>query len=133
VTPCINVKADPYSNGYGRVCRRVDGKSKTHLAHRWYYEQAYGTIPEGLVIRHKCDNRTWVNVDHLETGTAFDNQQDSINRGRMAGMKLTLEDVKAIRSSTESQRKLAVLYGISQPRVSAVKRGISYRTMEIVT
>mgnify|MGYP003650753650 FL=1 len=82
-----------------------------------------------MVVRHKCDVRNCVNLDHLELGTAADNQQDSIRRGRMAGMKLTQTDVEEIRSSTDTQRVLAKRYGVSQPRISKIKTGEAYRTI----
>jgi hypothetical protein len=34
------------------------------------------------VVRHKCDRPGCVNIDHLETGTYSDNNQDAVRRGR---------------------------------------------------
>lgn len=125
MSDCILVKADPYRDGYGTVHR----KGRTQSAHRRAYEDEHGPIPDGMVVRHKCDVRNCVNLDHLELGTAADNQQDSIRRGRMAGMKLTQTDVEEIRSSTDTQRVLAKRYGVSQPRISKIKTGEAYRTI----
>lgn len=44
-----------------------------------------GEIPDGLVLRHKCDNRPCVNPDHLTPGTKKQNLQDCIDRGRFWG------------------------------------------------
>lgn len=51
-------------------------------AHRWSYQHYVGLIPDGLVIRHKCDNPPCVNPDHLLVGTQRDNIADAISRGR---------------------------------------------------
>ena len=39
-------------------------------------------IPDGMVVRHKCDNRECCNPFHLEIGTQAQNIQDMIERGR---------------------------------------------------
>lgn len=73
-------------------------------AHRFAYEWAKGSIPEGLHIRHRCHNPPCCNPAHLETGTAMDNVQDSIEadrhtKGEMHGQaKLTEEKVRQLRS-----------------------------------
>lgn len=51
-------------------------------AHRVSYMIAYGSIPEGQLIRHRCDNRPCVRPDHLQTGNSLDNVRDMIERGR---------------------------------------------------
>ncbi len=55
--------------GYGR--KRVKGVD--WRAHRWYYEQAHGPIPAGLVIDHLCRNRACVNPAHMEPVTNREN------------------------------------------------------------
>ena len=51
-------------------------------AHRYFYERHHGRVADGLLVRHLCDNPPCVNVDHLLVGTASDNSQDCLNRGR---------------------------------------------------
>ena len=66
-------------HGYGRV-QFMTSKFK---AHRVSYEMANGPIPDGLIIRHKCDNPNCVNPKHLESGTQKDNMLDASFRGRI--------------------------------------------------
>jgi hypothetical protein len=65
-------------SGYPIIYR--DGR-KIKLSHVMY-EARFGAIPEGMVIRHKCDNVACINPDHLEVGTQADNIRDKIERGR---------------------------------------------------
>lgn len=51
-------------------------------AHRVSHSLFVGPIPEGMVVRHKCDNPPCINPDHLEVGTQGDNMQDAWTRGR---------------------------------------------------
>ena len=45
--------------------------------HRYAWEEAYGPIPDGMMIDHICHNRTCVDVDHLRLATVA---QNSANR-----------------------------------------------------
>lgn len=59
------------ANGYGQFSvKQPDGKWRPVVAHRVAYELYYGPIPNGLLIRHRCNNPGCVNPDHLEALTA---------------------------------------------------------------
>lgn len=67
---------------------------------------------------------------HLYPGTQTQNMRDAASRGRLSAQtgkpnnaRLSDEDVRAIRSSTESQATLAERYGISQSNVSRIRSG----------
>lgn len=110
---------------------------------RFVYEQMYGEIPEGHVIRHKCDVRPCINPEHLETGTPKQNIYDAIERGRMQAIlgeanrnsKLTESQVKEIKQSlkykTSSNYKLAAKYGVSEMAIRKIKKGTMWAHVNI--
>ena len=51
-------------------------------ASRAAWVAANGPIPEGMVIRHRCDNPLCVNPDHLDIGTHGQNMMDMVERAR---------------------------------------------------
>jgi hypothetical protein len=87
------------TNGYGYIS--VDGKMTK--AHRVAYTLAYGPIPDGLDILHRCDTTRCVRPDHLFPGTHAQNMEDKMLKGRQAkgeshGMAvLTADQVRSIR------------------------------------
>lgn len=78
LSPCVEWEGARHPQGYGRTW--VDGKSRR--AHRVAWEETNGPIPEGMWVLHKCDNPPCVNIDHLFLGTAKDNAQDTVQKGR---------------------------------------------------
>jgi hypothetical protein len=77
----------------------------SRFAHRLIYEECFGEIPKGQVVRHKCDNPACLNPEHLELGTQTDNVADMYKRNRSYNKSgegnprvlLTVEQVKEIR------------------------------------
>ena len=69
------------SNGYGIMSSHF-GKSP-YKSHRVSYELFNGEIPLGFVVRHKCDNPSCVNPEHLEIGTQKENIKDASKRNRL--------------------------------------------------
>jgi hypothetical protein len=63
-----------HSMGYGKF----DGE----MAHRYAWQLVNGPIPDGLVVRHRCDVPLCVRPEHLELGTRADNSRDMVERGR---------------------------------------------------
>lgn len=70
------------AGGYGLFDRRKGGQRICVRSHRLAYTLMRGSIPEGEIIRHECDNPPCCNPFHLKTGLPKDNSNDMIERGR---------------------------------------------------
>lgn len=66
------------SAGYGDFT--VQGAHK--LAHRFAYEIEHGPIAEGMMIDHRCHNRTCVNPTHLRMVTPKQNMENRAGLAR---------------------------------------------------
>lgn len=75
---CWKWTAARSGSGYGVVS--VDGKHRA--AHRYVFEALVTQIPPGALLRHTCDKPSCVNPSHLVPGTAKQNVDDMILRGR---------------------------------------------------
>jgi len=51
-------------------------------AHRLIYCETFGDLQEDLLVLHSCDRRNCINIEHLFVGTAKDNTQDMLQKGR---------------------------------------------------
>lgn len=125
---CWEWQSTKNNDHYGRF--RIQGVR--YMAHRVSFEFAHGAIPEGLVVRHSCDNPSCVNPNHLEIGTMGDNNADKVTRGRQAKgerhgrSKLTEATVRLIKAAEGSQRNIAKTFEVSQSTVRAIKAGHSW-------
>jgi hypothetical protein len=118
-----------HRDGHVYICR--DGKTK--FLHRVVYEEKNGKIPEGMIIRHKCDNPSCINPDHLEVGTHKDNVTDRVERNRSAKgsnngrAKLNDEKVREIRLSDLSISELSRIFNVDRKVIRDVKNFITWK------
>ena len=123
--------------GYGRISLR---HGVFCASHRFAYELAYGPIPEGKLVMHKCDNPPCCNPAHLRAGTAQENTQDMMDKGRgnwvapkgadSPTAKLTEAQARDIKFSTEPGVTLAQRHNISTATVSAIRKGRLWAHLE---
>ena len=111
------------SAGYGRL--KINGENVG--AHRISWEIHNGSIPHGMYILHKCDNRRCVNPNHLYLGTQSDNISDREYRGPTTHgrpSRLGPEGIKKLRrlwkSGEYKQWQLAKMFDISKGYTSAL-------------
>ncbi len=113
---------------------RVSFKGVEMYAHRAAYLAIHGEIPDGLVVRHKCDNPLCCNPDHLEIGTHQDNSRDARKRKRLTHLvKLTESQVLEIRSLAEAGARAPDLARRFNVTRSNVYRIISRATWDWLT
>lgn len=135
---CIEWQGYRLPSGHGRL---QGDFGKVESAHRISWAASNGPIPEGLVIRHRCDNPPCVNPDHLEAGTPADNSRDAVERGRIARgdrlpvTRMSADDVENVRMNyrvftTPGKRgwrsnasELAARYGVSPKYIREVAAG----------
>jgi hypothetical protein len=77
VTSCDEWAGARTSAGYGAI--RVAGTLV--LAHRLVWMQTNGPIPTEQLVRHRCDNKRCISLEHLELGTPSQNALDYVERG----------------------------------------------------
>lgn len=126
VTRCWLWSAAKDTKGYGLI--RHDGKNNQKV-HRVVYQLAVASIPEGMIVCHRCDTPACCNPFHLFLGSTLDNMADmklkgraNYARGEAAGnSRLTESEAIAIRNDPRPQEIIAAQYGIAQTTVSAIK------------
>jgi hypothetical protein len=120
---------------YGLISITRHDKRILVPAHRAMYMAVNNCfdLPGSTQIRHKCDNPRCINIEHLLPGTAKENAQDMIERGRKA-KKYKLhtrhrihddDKIRAIRKANGLHRQIAEQFGVSIGYVSKIKRGQS--------
>lgn len=112
-------------NGYLHIASgsHAAGTLERKLAHRLAYELAFGAIPAGMVVCHRCDNPRCVNPDHLFLGTQQHNIRDAVRKGRWTVRKVTDDQVAELRQIAAGgmrYRELATRFGLSKSTVKHI-------------
>lgn len=105
-------------DGYGRCARR----GRWYLAHRLFWQELRGPIPDGMVMDHLCGVRSCVNPDHLDIVTRTENSR------RSDTTKLTQDQVMEIRQllGVIGYRRIAARYGVSVGAIRHIAKGATW-------
>ena len=123
-----------YQNKHGYGQYKLARKAR--WAHRVAYALHHNTEPDGLVIRHSCDNPSCCNPHHMLTGSLADNVADRVARQRSAfgtkncNAKLTEDAVRKIRKDSRPVQVIADEYGVHYSNISRVRRNESWTHVE---
>ena len=140
MTDCILWTGAVNNKGYGLM----NAGGKVELVHRLAFKLSNPRkrIDRKLVL-HRCDVRLCINAEHLFAGTAQENTDDIMRKGRWKkpsynygenhhNSKLTWKDVRAIRRSYKfgvrgsGAKELATKYGVSKPLILGIVTGKSW-------
>jgi hypothetical protein len=110
------------------------GYGATHLpggfnmaAHRVAWMIRNGVIPADMHVLHECDVRICVNPAHLKLGTNADNMADRDSKLRMphgercGAVKLTPDQVRAIRAAAGTNKEIGERFGVHHAHVSKIR------------
>ena len=123
-------------SGYGQT---GDKRWKYKMAHRMSYAIHYGSIPQGLMVCHRCDNPGCVNPLHLFLGTNSDNLLDASAKGRLAAgsrngnAKLCEKQVRRIVEEYRKRKYRGILlelssrYNVSSTAIGRIVRGQGWK------
>lgn len=122
--------------GYAQVSRY----GTKYQAHRWAWIEVHGPIPDDLCVLHRCDNPECINVEHLFLGTRADNNADMTTKGRHGltgtkgerhpAAKLTEQQVREIRASSEPLAAAARRYGVCISTISGIRLRRSWKHLD---
>jgi hypothetical protein len=131
--------------GYGRmgVGSKANGTKGVVIVHRFSWQLAFGPIPDGMFVCHRCDTPACVRPDHLFLGSPADNTHDSMTKQRfkapprfhgeqLPAAKLTESDVREIRrlAGQETYASMARRLGVTPRVVRLAARSESWTHVE---
>ncbi len=142
---CWNFTTYRMPNGYHRIS--LGGRNSYDYAHRVSWRLHAGEIPDGMLVLHKCDNRSCIRKKHLFLGTYKDNMLDMMAKGRCRSgprdsarkgeechlSKLDAERVKRIRGLYDqgvSRFVIADEFGITASNVFYIGKRKTWRSIE---
>ena len=106
-------------------------EGKRWLSYRLLYTLVNGEIPEGKVVRHKCDNSLCCNPKHLQLGNQSENENDKYLNDRAGLPVAVVREIKRLLQTTNAtQQAIADYvskrynYDVSRSAVRNIKLGI---------
>lgn len=118
---CLLWLASVHTNGYGKV----SWQGKEWGAHRMAWIDAHGEPPPGMLVLHKCDVPSCINVDHLFLGTNADNAADKARKLRTT-TRLSRDAVLGIYRDRRPRGLVAAQYSVHPSTVRDIWSGRSF-------
>lgn len=119
-SPCWEWVKHRNQDGYGLI----KYNNKSLKLHRVMYERAYGPIPVGKSVLHRCDNPPCSNPGHLFVGTQADNIRDMCSKGRNRSPGPKSDDyirqVRAMAAGGMKQSEISRLMGTDTSTISRI-------------
>jgi hypothetical protein len=116
----------PNKEGYRRICI---GRRTREFTHTLVAVAFLGPRPFGMVVRHLDGNPLNNHASNLQWGTPSENNADTKRHGRVRvgvdhhSAKLSEDDVRLIRASSDSISQIARTFGIARKNVRAIRSG----------
>jgi len=104
---------------------------------RYIFELCNGYIDDKKYVMHSCDNPECINPKHLKLGTAWENTQDMIQKGRkpvgeeVPAAKLSEDEVIKIFNDSRGCTTIAKEYGISKKTVLNIRHGKTWKHLNL--
>jgi len=116
--------------GYGQVGFSLQHYGTRKIS-RIVWIRKHGSIPKGMQVLHRCDNRACYEETHLFLGTPQDNMTDKRLKGRcrQGPTKLSREQRREIWNTTREYvpgmlSKLGREYGVHPSTIARIRDGV---------
>lgn len=128
--------------GYGQLRITGQGPGSLKYATHVSLELHDRPVPPGMFACHRCDMPSCVNPDHLFIGSAQENTDDMIRKGRMrpfdyvargsqnGGSRLHETDIPVIRrrlAAGETLRSVGLTYGVTESAICSIRLRHTWR------
>lgn len=139
-TGCFEWTYSKNKKGYGQFMIGPKKAQRRFYVHRLSWVLTFGDIPEGLFVCHRCDNTSCGNPEHLFLGTAKNNTDDMMKKGRhryikvnpLTYSKLNYEKAKEIRQTKHlfSIKEQSKKFGVSESTIKQVRSRRTWNDMD---